>query len=205
MIHVIGDSHSQSFGGYPGFTVHCIGSATAHNLMKDNSATQSRQKIITLMSIIPKNAVTLFVLGEIDCRIHIYQKYMENNEATPIEKLISTTVERYIGFLKQFKEHRRTTSTIPPAGYQGNIYSYPFYASPKIRGYINKTYNELLREECSRVNISCIDIYDKVVGEDGLAKQEYLRDQVHFNHKAIALIVEELKRQKLMEEENNGR
>jgi lysophospholipase L1-like esterase len=199
MIHVIGDSHSESFRGYPGFTVHFLGSATAHNLIKDNSITHSKQKTLAVMSKIPNNEVVLFVLGEIDCRLHIYQKYMDTNEAVPIEKLISTTVERYIGFLKQFKDHRVVVSTIPPAGYEEKRYEYPFYGSPKIRGYINKTFNEALREECSKAGTPCVDIYDKVVREDGLAKQEYLRDQVHFNYKAIALIVEELRRQKLME------
>ena len=197
MIHIIGDSHAESFRGHIDVSIHVIGRATAHNLIKDNSTTNSKHKTLALMNIIPKRDVVAFVLGEIDCRVHIYQKYMEKNQTITLEELIEKTVNRYISFLKQFKEHKIAVVTIPPAGYEGNAFRYPFFGSPKIRAYINKTYNEILIKICRTENISYVDIYDKIALPNGLAKPEYLRDQLHLNHRATRLIVEELKRLEL--------
>ena len=192
LIHVIGDSHAESFKGQREVRVHVIGRATAYNLIKDNSTTNSKQKTLNVMSKIPKGDTVAFVLGEIDCRVHIYQKYLVKDKIISLETLIDNTINRYISFLTQFKEHRIVAVTIPPAGYEGNEFKYPFYGSPEIRAYINQTYNEKLIEACKKEKLSYVDIYDKIVLPNGLANTRYLRDKIHLNHSAIRLIITEL-------------
>jgi len=192
VICVVGDSHAESFRGVKGISTHIIGRATAYNLIKDNSTSKSKQKTAQLMKNIHDGSYALFTLGEIDCRVHIYHKYMSDGEVKPIEQYIQDTVDRYIEALKQYKG-RIIVCTIPPAGYEGNSFKYPFYGTPEIRGYINKTFNIKLVEACKRNDIPYVDVFDKVVLPNNLAKKEYLKDEIHFNNKAISLILEELK------------
>lgn len=197
MIHVIGDSHATTFSGYPGFIVHWIGPATAHNLIEDNSTTKSKAIIFRLLDNIDINDKILFVFGENDCRVQVYSAYMSDKQVKPIEDYIKVTVTRYGRFLKLLQERKRldfAVLTIPPAVYGGQRYKLSHYASKEVRARINKEFNEQLKLFCQENNIKCIDIYDKLATEDGLIKLNYLRDDIHLNRDVIPFVVEELKK-----------
>lgn len=70
--NVIGDSHSLTFSN-TAFIVHHIGPATAYKLNFQNSTTQSRRKVFSLLKKIykGKRLNVMFVFGEMDARIHI--------------------------------------------------------------------------------------------------------------------------------------
>ena len=196
-IHVIGDSHSTTFSGYPGFTVHWIGPATAYNLIEDNSSTKSKAIIFRLLHNIDMNAKILFVFGENDCRVQVYNAYMSEKQVKPIEDYIKDTVTRYGKFLKLLQERKGldfAVLTVPPAVYGGQRYKLSHYASKEVRARINKEFNEQLKLFCQENNIKCIDIYDKLATEDGLIKLNYLRDDIHLNRDVIPFVVEELKK-----------
>ena len=198
MIHVIGESHAESFNGHTTyFVTHVIPSVTAYNLVEEHSTSDSRRKVKEVVNRIHPNETLLFVFGEIDCRVHIFNKYMQNECTIPLSQYISDTVKRYMQFLKEL-DRKIIVANIPPAGYELNVMNFPFFGSPKDRALISKTYNLMLKQKCDTEDIPFIDIFDKVVLPNGLANPEYLRDQVHFNHKAIELMQDELRRMKLI-------
>jgi hypothetical protein len=200
-IHVIGDSHATTFSGYPGFTVHWIGPATAYNLIEDNSTTKSKAIIFGLLHNIDKRDKILVVFGENDCRIQVYNAYMTDKQVKPIEDYVKATVSRYGKFLKLLKERKGldfAVLTVPPAVYGGQRYKLSYYASKEVRAKINKEFNEKLKLFCQENNIKCIDIYDKLATEDGLIKLNYLRDDIHLNRDVIPFVCEELKKVNMM-------
>ena len=197
MIHVIGESHAEIYRGVPKlFRSHVIPQATAHNLIEEHSTSDSNAKIKHILNVIPATAHIMFVMGEIDCRVRIYHRYIKEEKIKPLEHYIETTVDRYITYLKSLKRDV-IVLTVPPAGYYG-AKEFPMYGSPETRAYVSKKFNEILLKRCEDEHITCIDIYDKVVLPNGLANPDYLKDHVHLNNKALQLIIEELKKKNLV-------
>ena len=197
MIHIIGESHAEIYRGVPKlFTTHVIPQATAHNLIEEHSTADSNAKIKHILKVIPPTAPVMFVMGEIDCRVRIYHRYIKEEKIKPLDHYIENTVDRYITYLQSLKREV-IVLTVPPAGYYG-AKEFPMYGSPEIRAYVSKKFNEVLLKRCEEGNIAYIDVYDKVVLPNGLANPSYLKDHVHFNNNAIQLIIEELKKKNLV-------
>ena len=197
MIHVIGESHAEIYRGVPTlFISHVIPQATAHNLIEKHSTSDSNAKIKHILNVIPATAPIMFVMGEIDCRVRIYHRYIKEEKIKPLENYIETTVDRYITYLQSLKREV-IVLTVPPAGHYG-AKEFPMHGSPEIRAYVSKKFNEVLLKRCEDEHITYIDIYDKVVLPNGLANPSYLKDHVHFNNNAIQLIIEELKKKNLV-------
>jgi len=197
-IHVIGDSHALVFGKSKLFSVHHIGPATAYNLKNENSSTNSNQKLFGIIEKINEfKDIVILVFGEIDCRIHIYYKYMMSNKTTPISELIDKTVSNYGMVLKQLREININflVCGIPAAGFEENIYKYPFYASPEIRTKIFYEFNERLKNFCGKNNYKYINIYPIVSDKNGFLLQEYADDNVHLNEKIIPFIEDWLRKE----------
>ena len=197
MIHVIGESHAEIYGGFPNlFKSYIIPQATTHNLIEEHSTSNSNAKIKNILNMIPATDPIMFVVGEIDCRLRIYHRYIKEEKIKPLEQYIENTVDRYITYLLSLKREVAVL-TVPPAGYYG-AKEYPMYGSPEIRAYVSKTFNEVLLKRCGDEHITFIDIYDKIVLPNGLANPDYLKDHVHLNNKALQLIIVELKKKNLI-------
>ena len=197
MIHVFGDSHSGSFRGCNGYTVHTIGRCTAHNLICPSSSTQGKAKIEAILKTLPEDSKTLFVFGEIDCRIHIYNKHMVDGAKYPLSHYIHRTIQRYGRFLQYIKINYPThiaVMAVPPANYEDNEFHYPYYAPPKEQIYIYRTFNETLKQKCVNLSLSFIDVNSHVILSNGFMDRRYMRDDVHLSHRAIPLITAELQR-----------
>ncbi|MBN2187351.1 MAG: hypothetical protein JW732_07905 [Dehalococcoidia bacterium] len=108
LIHVIGDSHVLAFRRIRPFSVHHIGPATAHNLKRLKSTTNSNEKLFTIIDKISKDDkasnMVILVFGEIDCRIHIYQQFKENDEMYTISELIDMTISNYGEVIEQIRK-----------------------------------------------------------------------------------------------------
>jgi hypothetical protein len=193
-IHVIGDSHARTFQDCWGFVVHYVGPATAYKLPYESSTTNSKKLVFDILNKIGSYDTALLEFGEIDCRIHIYNEYMKNGKRKSLDCYIEDTIDKYGQFL-EYVQMKYTINlavlTIPPAGYQGNHFKYPFYAPPNVRAYINRMFNERLRDMCSKHNIRCIDLYSMVVTPEGFVRREYLYDTIHLNS-SVAQIVRSL-------------
>jgi hypothetical protein len=196
-IHVFGDSHSLVFQ-HEIFQIHYIGPATAHNLHSEQSATKSKQQIENTLNNLPKTkkAYALFVFGEIDARIHIYNTHKKKN--IPTDDAIHTTLTNYVSYLETLKKtypHITLMAfNVIPQGEQGNYYNYPFYADRKTRQEITVKMNTKLKELAKEKNIIFIETFDILLEPSGERKKEYIFDEIHFNNGIIPYITEEIKR-----------
>ena len=173
------------------FSVHHIGPATAYNLKNENSSTGSNLKLFDVLEKIDKSRdIVILVFGEIDCRIHIYYKYMMGDMTIPMDQLIDKTVSNYGIVLKQLNDLNINIIVcgIPAAGFEKNIYGYPFYASHEKRAMIYREFNEKLKYFCKINNYKYINIYSIVSDENGFIKKEYAADDVHLNEKILPFI-----------------
>lgn len=191
IVHVVGDSHTLAFlHKYP-FIVHHIGPATAYNLDSLDSATNSRVKLGNIASLInPKNESILLVFGEIDCRIHIYNQYRKLHKKLSIPFLIKKTIDKYGLAMKRLRAKNINfyVSSVVPAGSQGNIYNYKYYASFKQRALIHHFFNQELEKYCKLHNYPYLNLYKEIVDENGGIKTTYLLDKLHINANTVGIV-----------------
>jgi hypothetical protein len=197
VIFVIGDSHTQIFRWEKPFVVFALGPATAYNLGNSRSTTGSHDKLFHVLKLVdPERDSVLMVFGEIDARMHVYNQYMKQGAEHPFSYYIDRTIEKYGEVLEQltvmgidFYVHG-----IPPASRQEIMVdpdsSLAFYAPREIRSEISRTFNQRLKEYCEVHGYRYIDIYSRVVDENGQIAEAYRGDAVHMNHSALPFFKE---------------
>jgi len=188
VIHVIGDSHLRPFVFKRPFSLHHISQATAYNLNKDSSFSQSKRYLNSFLPAINKQRdVLLLVFGEIDARVHIYLQYEKNNEKISIERLIDATVEKYGEAIRRLKDEGFAVCVhgIPPAARKDFESKLPFLGSPEQRSDISRIFNRKLDEFCQKSGVPFIDMQLIAADENGFIKKEYAADEVHLNTKIV--------------------
>jgi len=188
IIHVIGDSHLRPFVFKSPFLLHHISQATAYNLNKDNSFSQSKRYLNSFLPCINKERdVLLLVFGEIDARVHIYLQYKKNDGQISIAKIISSTVEKYGETIRKLKDDGFAVCVhgIPPAARTSFISNLPFLGTPEQRSEISREFNKQLGALCRESNVPYIDVQSISTDENGFMKKEYAADEVHLNGKAV--------------------
>ncbi len=189
VIHVIGDSHLRPFIFKRPFSLHHISQATAYNLNKDNSFSQSKRYLNSFLPAINKERdVLLLVFGEIDARVHIYLQYEKNNEKISIERLIEATVEKYGETIRRLKDEGFAVCVhgIPPAARKDFESNLPFLGSPEQRSQISRDFNRKLGALCRRSGVTFIDMQSIAADENGFMKKEYAADEVHLNTRVVS-------------------
>ncbi|OGN90916.1 MAG: hypothetical protein A2Z70_04325 [Chloroflexi bacterium RBG_13_48_17] len=189
IIHVIGDSHLRPFVFRSPFLLHHISQATAYNLNKDNSFSQSKKYLNSFLPAINKQRdVLLLVFGEIDARVHIYLQYEKNNKEISIDRLINATVERYGETIRKLKADGFAVCVhgLPPAARKDFESKLPFLGSPEQRSEISREFNRKLGEFCRRGGVAFIDMQSIAADENGFMKKEYAADEVHLNRKIVS-------------------
>ena len=141
MIHIIGDSHALTFQGAKDVEVHWMGAATAFNLWKKN-----KEILNILKKFVARGEDGVwFCFGEIDCRIHTYNKSCELFLAE--EFIIHNTVNSYCNYVQHIMDYEEDVVqvlTAPPQGFQENYFEYPNYASRERRQYYTDEFNSFL-------------------------------------------------------------
>lgn len=189
IIHVIGDSHLRPYLFKNPFLLHHISQATAHNLNKDSSFSQSKKYLNSFLPAINKNRdVLLLVFGEIDARVHIYLQYEKNNRQISIGRLIDITVQRYGETIRRLKDDGFAVSvqSLPPAARKDFESNLPFLGSPEQRSDISREFNNKLSEFCRKSRIPFVDVQSITADEKGFIKREYAADEVHVNSKVVS-------------------
>jgi len=189
VIHVIGDSHLRPFVFRRPFLLHHISQATAYNLNKDNSFSQSKRYLNSFLPAIDKQRdVLLLVFGEIDARVHIYLQYEKNNEKISIERLIDATVDKYGETIRGLKDDGFAVCVhgLPPAARKDFESNLPFLGSPEQRSQISRDFNRKLGEFCHRSGVAFIDMQSITADENGFMKKEYAADEVHLNTRVVS-------------------
>ncbi len=191
--YVIGDSHTLNFL-HEAFIIKHIGPATAYKLGFEKSTTNSKEKVINILNKIYKNKPinVIFVFGELDARIHIYKVSKEKN--IDVDTLINRTVESYINFVNLVKGKFPLIIiyifNVLPQGEERNIYKFSYYASINERRKIAEKMNNLLKKYTKLNNIKFIDIYNKLIDQNGRRRKDYIFDDVHFNRKIMSYILD---------------
>lgn len=194
-IHVIGDSHTKIFRQRRPFRTYHVGPSTAYKLASDHSTFHSKQRLFRVVRwAVRRDDRVILVFGEIDCRIHIYNTYMKNEKRQAISELIGDTITRYGGVLDTLKRAgvNLFVYSVPPVGEAENIFGYTHYASIKTRSAINREFNALLNDRCTENGYEFIDVYSKVVDENGLIVKEYEGDEVHLNDMVVDIVLEQM-------------
>lgn len=191
IIHAIGDSHAKPFIFQWPFLVHHISQATAHNLIKENSFTRSREYLQLFLSRIDKaRDVVFLIFGEIDARVHIYLKYGESGKKISIDNLLDSTVARYGEAIRQIKAEGYSVCIhgIPPAASKDFITALPFAGKPIERSDISRKFNEKLSVLCKSIDVPYVDIQSIAADEKGFIKKYYLADEVHCNRRIVPFV-----------------
>jgi hypothetical protein len=191
IIHVIGDSHLKPFVFRSPFLLHHISQATAYNLNKENSFSQSKRYLNSFLPGINKERdVLLLVFGEIDARVHIYLQYKKNNGKISIDRMIENTVERYGETIRKLKNDGFAVCVhgIPPAARENFVSDLPFLGTPEQRSEISREFNKQLGEFCRESSIPYIDVQSISADENGFMNKEYASDEVHLNGKVVLFV-----------------
>jgi hypothetical protein len=192
-IHVIGDSHVKPFVFRSPFLVHHISQATAYNLDKDNSFSQSKRYLnLFLPEVNKERDVLLLVFGEIDARVQIYSQFRKRNGAMDIESIIEATTVKYGETIRKLKDDGFAVCVhgIPPAARKNFVSNLPLLATPEQRSEISSVFNEKLGEFCRQSNITYIDVQSVSADESGFMKKQYVADEVHLNGKIVPFVKE---------------
>lgn len=190
-VQLVGDSHvimhaelkSDLFNW-----THC-GACTAYGLLSPTAETNSFKTLREMYARLSSNKNSfIFLFGEIDCRVLIYYKHIEN--AMPIKDIISIAVYRYIGAVTYCRDlgYQVGIHGIIPAVRQTNEYNVKHYAAESDRASINKEFNELCKTKAKIEDIPYFDCHrvPNLMGEDGLVPQDsLLPDMVHVDPKKV--------------------
>ena len=176
--------------GVSPFVTTWLGGATAFNLGRAGSTSRSKGRLERALRRVHKHRdVVLLIVGEIDCRIHIYDQYMRRGQSEPIETLIDETVTRYGEVLLSLRHrgYRVVVHSVPAAAHEENIYNAEFYADEPTRAQIVRAYNERLSKWCSENGFEYLDIYRLVRDETGFIRNDLTEDGIHLSPLALPL------------------
>lgn len=202
-MYVIGNSHISMFHSDSRFTVVegniPSASATAHNLNKKNSTSNSNRILFELANKVNKeNDSIVLVYGEVDCRVHIYYQFMKKDRKYTIEQLIDETIKNYGIIMQELKniEIKFYICGIPPVDWKENpsvVNMYKWQTTPDIHYKIYREFNNRLSSFCREMGYRYLDIYSKTIDNKGFRKKDYDEDSVHLNKNALPFIIDMLK------------
>ncbi len=189
VIHVIGDSHVMPYKFQFPFIIHHLGQATAHNINDTESTNKTLSKLTKELKGIKATDVVMFVLGEIDARIHIY--YQHRKTGRDIESIIYNTVQKYIDAVVSVRDGyglKVAVSSLPPAStHIVNHFKYPFYGTVEQRRYIFEKMNEMLAVACYAEGIQFVDV-SKWASVGGYMNKEFAMDDIHLNSRIVKYV-----------------
>lgn len=207
IIHIIGDSHTGAFThsdseiNIPPFKQHYIAGATAYNLCKERSISNSRDLLNKALSQVNKSEdIVLLWFGEIDCRLHIYQKSDKTEES--IRKGIEETVKRYGLMLDELNGNFNfAVMSVPPCNIENNA------VDRNSKKLIYNHFNLCLKKFCDEKKYKYIDTFTEFADADGFILSYFSRgtecnwfktnnkvwnDPVHLNNRIIPHIIDQI-------------
>jgi len=193
MIWVFGDSHAGKFGGDERFKLVGPPAPTAWGIAHEKARSESLFMLQMMLHFAEDGDTVLFVLGEIDCRVHIYrQSIIQKREANEI---IFDVVERYGRVVKDVRDHNPVNVAVldvPPAVKQPNVYMVDYYGTRDQRAEIARRFNIVLRDWCEKNEICFVETWPFLTDERGWLKDEYSVDEVHVSGAVVPFVVQQL-------------
>lgn len=199
-VWIFSDSHGHKFKSDPLFYVgpNLAGQATAYNLCNENSWSGSLKSLRQHLHLYDNTAgpddVFMFVLGDIDCRIHLYRQMVLQNRN--MNDVVKDAVERYTHIIGQVRDDGRpriAVLDVPPAVAQPNIYLLDHYGTRDQRAEISRRWNIVLGDWCEKNKICFVHIWPYIADARGWLREEYAEpDQAHVNAGAVPFAIKEL-------------
>ena len=180
----MGDSHADyCFSKSKHFRAYRVGPNTAYKLRDHHD------KIMHCIKRF-KRRETLFIFGEIDCRLHIWAK------AKSVGVGCYNTAKRYAEYVNELNSSGFNISIIstPPQGY----FDVGFYgkgimlANWKRRVMICELLNFWVKRFCDRYNIVFYNIYPKLITKGKQRRKELIEDDNHLNYKVADILWQEI-------------
>jgi hypothetical protein len=188
MIFIFGDSHRARFLHYDrehntkprvkvfgdaGLTAYGMGGIKEPGLSVGGMPySRGWPMLDEMLKEVGPDDVILFVLGEVDCRIHLYYHHWLGN--VPIKVVVDEAVRRYgTALSKVSEEYRIAVLSVLPAVAQGNVYEIAYYGTRTERAVITKMFNKALETFCISNDIPFIDTWKHLADEDGFLADEH--------------------------------
>lgn len=202
MIHCIGDSHVYVFSGtdviggndsLPFFKTYRLGPHTAYNVIK-------RREIIEqiIRNEVKRDDIIMFCFGEIDCRTHLLKQ--AHLQKKSIVSVVNECLDRYFEIFRVAQQYGVPLMAwnVPASSCeeikQGE---YSTYGICQERNHVSQVFNQLLKKRCDESGVIFISIFDKLIDKDGLTNMSYYMDPIHLSQKAMPLILDELRKNKV--------
>ena len=193
MIHIIGNSHVNTFSGLPHlsrkesatkyFKLHYIGATTARYMYK-----VSHMKVHKALRKINVNDWIIPLAGEVDCRFHIplQADKQKVSDSEMVDDFIEGFMETY-DFIKELGYKIISFGCHPSTTEDHNMDSLdkPVYGSPERRNNIALLWNKRLKEESDKRNIPYFDIYKYLVNGGNETNMDYYIDYCHLNGEKV--------------------
>ena len=148
------------------FAIHWLGARTMHRIARDGINVSSYG--------VNAGDIAVFILGEIDVRVHIgKQVYLKNRD---LDDVVQTLAETYVQRIaeNQMIHHCRCVicAVTPPSGYSYNLEGNPenIYL-PRVpleeRAIFTKLLNKKLSQECAKHHILFLNAFEAFAKQDG--------------------------------------
>jgi hypothetical protein len=155
-----------------------LGSFLAYSIGREEH--RGRKILFEALKEIPSNSQILLIFGEIDCREHLTKQ--SQIQQKPLPEIVIDCVTKYLGTVKTISElgYKVTVFGGIPNGYQSAI---------------SRLFDISLKQECQKINISCLSIFNKLVDENGNYRNHkyMMEDACHLSQETMPLIQDELK------------
>lgn len=183
---VLGDSHCRAYAFNRNFVPLFLGMGKTHCFISKETEQILKKDTAKAMQAIPGNRV-LLVLGEPDTRYYLGKGwYPWKNELQPIIKnkseLVTQSIVRYERYLRwlrlNYNNEFIVCSVVPTIRKQQNE--------------ICDLFNQELRNICSFLQLSFIDINNYLYQSPGILNRKYAGDEVHLNQYIQPFVEKEL-------------
>ena len=210
MLYVFGDSHTQIIGGgevssknpekrksnkFEFVKINWLPSALAYNLIDDNdNLLKWGEYIWHKMENASDITSVLLVFGEIDIRVHIIKRSIENN--IDINEMLIIIANRLIKFAekikKKFQKPIFILAPIPSApNFKGYNPEVPNTGSETDRNYVTKEFSAYL-ERNSKEGVYTVNIFEELTDPLLYTNETYYADEIHLNTKGLKVFIKKI-------------
>ena len=197
MIYCFGDSHVSIFSGkdgiipmwelhlpntwdkLPQFRTCRLGAFLAYSIGREEH--RGRKMLFEALKEIPEKSKVLLIFGEIDCRVHSLKQAQIQQKS--LSEIVIDCVMKYF----------KTIKIISEMGYEVIVFGGIPNGSTIVEHHeAARLFDFYIKQECSKTNVFCLSIWDKLINEHGKISGKYYMDSYHMSQAAMPLILEKL-------------
>jgi lysophospholipase L1-like esterase len=206
LVYVIGDSHVCALSGrnviHDSFPIDLgdgipwirsirLGAVLAYNLVSLDTRNQGRQRLFTVLRILPPGANVLLCFGEIDCRAHLLKQ--AEKQARPLVAIVRECVRRYARVIREVQSLDFRVGVLAPFASSWDrvdpSIDFPYVGTCQERNAVTRLFTSSLTEQCAKLTVPVISILDDLVDKNGQSNRKYFLDGCHLSTRALPLLL----------------